>query len=98
FLEAHSAVAVLRALGWDVAADGYSLPYRMACALTTAGYALLGLFLAYRMAERFAGSGPALLATAGLWLASSLPVYVFFLPFYSHALASFAVSGFPWFW
>jgi hypothetical protein len=98
FLEAHATVALLRALGSDVAADGYSLPYRLACALATAGYAFLGLFLAYRMAERFAGSGPALVATAALWLASSLPVYVYFLPFYSHALASFAVSVFLWFW
>jgi hypothetical protein len=98
FLEAHAAVGLLRALGSDVEADGYSLPYRLACALATAGYAFLGLFLAYRTAERFAGKEPALVATAALWLASSLPVYVYFLPFYSHALASFAVSVFFWFW
>jgi len=98
FLQAHAVASVLRLLGGEEPADGYSLPYRLACALATAGYAFCGLFLACRAAQRFAGPGPALLATVALWLASSLPVYVYFLPFYSHALASFAVSVFLWYW
>jgi hypothetical protein len=98
FVQAHLAVLFLRELGGDVPADGYSLPYRAACALATAGYAFLGLFLAYRAAARLTAPTPALLATVALWLASSLPVYVYFLPFYSHALASFGVSVFLWYW
>jgi hypothetical protein len=98
FVQAHLVVRVLRELGWDVPADGYSWPYRLACALATAAYAFLGLFLAYRAAARLTSPTPALLATAALWLASSLPVYVYFLPFYSHALASFGVSVFLWYW
>jgi hypothetical protein len=98
FLQAHVVVRLLRELGIEVANDGYSLPYRAAAAVATAGYAFLGLFLAYRAAARFTGPGPALLATVAVWLASSLPVYVYFLPFYSHALASFAVSAFLWYW
>jgi hypothetical protein len=98
FLQAHVTVGVMRLLGRDETADGYSLPYRLACALATAGYAFLGLFLACRTAERFTARTPAILATVALWLASSLPVYVYFLPFYSHALASFAVSVFLWYW
>jgi len=98
FAQAHVIVRLLRAFGRGVAADGYSLPYRLACALATAGYAFLGLFLAYRAAARLTAPGPALLATVALWLASSLPVYVYFLPFYSHALASFGVSLFLWYW
>jgi hypothetical protein len=98
FLQAHAGVGVLRLLGAPEAADGYSLPYRLACALATAAYAFCGLFLACRAAQRFAAPAPALLATVALWLASSLPVYVYFLPFYSHALASFSVSVFLWYW
>lgn len=98
FLEAHLVVKALRAFGADIAADGYGLPYRVACALATAGYAFLGLWLAYRAAARFAGPTPALVAAAAVWLASSLPVYVYFLPFYSHALAAFAVSVFFCYW
>ena len=98
FAQAHLAVLFLRELGRDVPADGYSLPYRLACALATAGYAFLGLFLAYRSAARLTAPGAALLATVAVWLASSLPVYVYFLPFYSHALTSFGVSLFLWYW
>jgi hypothetical protein len=98
FLQAHVAVGLLRVLGGDEAADGYSLPYRLACALATAGYAFCGLFLACRAAQRFTAPAPAVLAAVALWLASSLPVYVYFLPFYAHALASFAVSVFLWYW
>jgi hypothetical protein len=98
FAQAHVVVRFLRELGRDVAADGYSFPYRLACALATAGYAFLGLLLAYRAAARLTAPAPALLATVALWLASSLPVYVYFLPFYSHALASFGVSFFLWYW
>jgi hypothetical protein len=98
FAQAHAVVLFLRELGRDVAADGYSLPYRLACALATAGYAFLGLFLAYRAASRLTAPAPAMLATVALWLASPLPVYVYFLPFYSHAPASFGVSVFLWYW
>jgi hypothetical protein len=98
FLQAHLVVGFVRELGGKVPADGYSFPYRLACALATAAYAFLGLFLAYRAAARFTPPAPALLATVALWLASSLPVYVYFLPFYSHALASFGVSVFLWYW
>ena len=98
FLQAHAAVKAVRLLGGEEAADGYSLPYRLACALATAGYAFCGLFLACRAAQRFTAPAPAILATVAVWLASSLPVYVYFLPFYSHALASFAVSVFLWYW
>lgn len=98
FVQAHLVVRILRELGWDVPADGYSFPYRLACAVATAVYAFAGLFLAYRAAARFTGPAPALLATLAIWLASSLPVYLYFLPFYSHALASFGVSVFLWYW
>jgi len=98
FMQAHAAVLVLRAAGSEMPADGYALAYRLACAVATVAYAALGLLLAYRMAEKLAGTGPALLAAAGVWLASSLPAYMYFLPFYGHALGAFAVSLFLWPW
>jgi len=98
FVQAHLLVRFLQEIGADLRADGYSLPYRLACAVATAVYAFLGLLLAYHAAARLTAPGPALLATAALWLASSLPVYMYFLPFYSHALASFGVSLFLWYW
>ncbi len=38
------------------------------------------------------------LATLGLWFASSLPVYMYFNPFYSHAQSVFVVALFLWYW
>jgi hypothetical protein len=98
FLQAHAAVLVLRALGGSVPADGYALAYRLACAAATIAYTALGLMLACRVAARRTARGVALAATVAIWLASSLPVYMYFLPFYGHALASFAASLFLWWW
>jgi hypothetical protein len=98
FLLTHGVVLVLNGLGVLVPADGYSLPYRAACAVGTATYAFVGLVLAYQVARRYAGPRSALLATLGLWFASPLPVYACFLPFHVHALAAFVVSVFVWAW
>jgi hypothetical protein len=38
------------------------------------------------------------MAACGLWLASSLPVYMYFLPFYGHAPGAFATALFLWWW
>ena len=98
FLQVHAAALALRALGVDVPADGYALAYRLACAAATAVYGGLALLLAARAAARVARRPAALLAAAGLWLASPLPVYMYFLPFYAHVPAAFAASVFLWWW
>ena len=61
-------------------------------------YGGIGVLLAARAASRVAGAAPALAAAAAVWLASPLPVYMYFLPFYAHALAAFAASLFLWWW
>ena len=40
----------------------------------------------------------ALLATVGIWAGSSLPVYMYFNPFWSHAHSAFIVALFLWYW
>ncbi len=96
FLVAHGAVLAANVLGADLAADGYSWPYRGLCALGTAGYSFLGLLLARAVAARYVSPSAATLATVGIWFASSLPVYMYFLPFHVHALAAFTVALFVW--
>src|SRR5262249_61194173 len=78
--------------------DGSSAPYRWPCAAGTAISALIGLVLACLAAERFVARGTAVVATIGVWLASPLPVYMYFLPFHVPALSAFAVSLFVWYW
>jgi hypothetical protein len=95
---AHAGVLIARAFGATVAADGFSAPYRFAMALGTAIYAFLGLLLAMRLAAKYVGERWALLATVAIWWASSLPVYMYFNPSWSHAHSAFVVALFLWYW
>jgi len=97
-LLAHAGVLLARALGSPVAADGFSAPYRITMALATAIYGFLGLLLAFRLARQYVEERWALLATIAIWWASSLPVYIYFNPSWSHAHSAFAVALFLWYW
>lgn len=94
----HVGVYLARALGSSVPADGFSAPYRLAMAFATALYGFLGLFLAFRLARRYVEERWALLATVSIWWASSLPIYMYFNPSWSHAHSAFAVALFVWYW
>jgi hypothetical protein len=97
-LLAHAGVLLARAFGSHVAADGFSAPYRLAMAFGTAFWGFLGLLLAFRIARQYAGDVWAFLATVAIWWASSLPVYMYFNPSWSHAHSAFAVSLFVYYW
>jgi hypothetical protein len=94
----HAGVLLARSLGSSVAADGFSAPYRIAMAFATAFYGFLGLLLSFRLARQYVEERWALLATIAIWWASSLPVYMYFNPSWSHAHSAFAVSLFLWYW
>lgn len=94
----HAGVLLARALGSSVAADGFSTPYRVTMAFATAFYAFLGLLLAFRLARQYVEERWAFLATLSIWWASSLPVYMYFNPSWSHAHSAFVVALFLWYW
>jgi len=94
----HLGVLLALSLGSSVAADGFSAPYRITMALATALYGFLGLVLAFHLARQYVEERWALLATLSIWWASSLPVYMYFNPSWSHAHSSFAVALFLWYW
>lgn len=98
FLAAHMVVNVLNLLSVSVAADGFSAPYRWFCAAGTAFYGWLSIVLMRGPALRLAGERASLLAMLAIWWASSLPVYMYFVPFHVHGLSAFAVSLFLWYW
>jgi hypothetical protein len=98
FLTAHAGVLLARALGSHVTADGFSSPYRLAMALATAFYGFLALLLSFRLARQYVAEWCALLATVAIWWASSLPVYMYFNPSWSHALSAFMVAVFLSLW
>src|SRR5579862_9172929 len=94
----HAALLVLHTFGLHVTATGYSRPYMIAMALATAIYGFVGLLISLQVASHFVAERWALLATFGIWFASSLPVYMYFNPSWSHAHSVFAVGLFLWYW
>lgn len=101
FLLAHLGVSLYNALPWTtqpLPADGFSWPYLYLSALGTALLGFVGLLLSYNVARKVTGEWAALWATLGIWLASGLLVYIYFLPFMSHAHSAFIAALFVWFW
>jgi hypothetical protein len=94
----HLTVLAFDALGGHVPADGFSFPYILAMAMGTAVYGFLGLLLGFSLASKYMGEKWAFLATVGIWFGSSLPVYMYFNPAWSHAPSAFAVALFLWYW
>ena len=95
---AHGVVLLARQFGAKVAADGFSAPYRFAMALSTSIYGFLALLLSFRVARRYVDPLWAFIATLGVWWATSLPVYMYFNPSWSHAHSAFIVAVFLLYW
>ncbi len=97
-LLAHAFVLLASHFGARFPADGFSRPYILSMALATALYGFLGLWLSFLVAARYFGQRLAALATFGIWFASSLFVYMYFNPSWSHAHSAFTVALFVWYW
>jgi hypothetical protein len=97
-LAAHVGVLAYDSFGGGVTADGYSRPYILAMGLGTAVYGFLALWISFHLARKYLPERWAFLATVGIWFASSLPVYMYFNPSWSHAHSAFTVALFVWYW
>jgi hypothetical protein len=84
--------------GAQIPADGFSKPYIVAMALGTACYGFLAILLSFSLARRYVQGKWAFLACLGIWFGSSLPVYMYFNPSWSHAHSAFVVALFVWYW
>src|SRR6267378_510002 len=97
-LAAHATVLSATALGAHIPANGFSTPYILAMALGTSIYGFLGLLFSYSLARKYVEERWAFLSTLAIWGATSLPVYMYFNPAWSHAHSAFAVALFLWYW
>jgi hypothetical protein len=95
---AHGSVLLWDRLGGKIPADGFSKPYRVVMAVGTALYGFLALMISFVLARRYVPERWAFLATLGIWFATSLPVYMYFNPSWSHAHSAFMVALFLWYW
>jgi hypothetical protein len=97
-LAAHLAVLTSNHLGFWIEPDGHSWPYIAALSGASALYGFLGLYLSFQLAKSCVEQVWAFWATIGIWLGSSLPVYMYLDPSWSHAPSAFCVSLFLWYW
>jgi hypothetical protein len=97
-IAAHIGVLLRDSVGGHINPDGFSSPYLVAVTMATAIYGFLGLLISFSLARGFFGEVWAAIATVGIWWASSLPVYMYFNPSWSHAHSAFVNSLFVWYW
>lgn len=97
-LTADAVVRVDHLFGGHVLENGFSFPYIVAMSLGTAIYGFLAVLLSFRLAKKYLPERWAFLGTLGIWFASSLPVYMYFNPSWSHAHSAFVVTFFFWYW
>lgn len=90
------AVAHLLAMAGAGVPDGYSPVYLWAVAAGSAVYGFAAVLLGVNLARRMAPSQWAIPAGIAVLAASSLPVYMYLLPFHVHATAAFATGLFFW--
>lgn len=95
---AHAGVLLCDYLGARIPADGFSRPYLLAMSFGTALYGFLSVLIAFVLARRYVPERWAFLAAVGIWFGSSLPVYMYFDPSWSHAQSAFVVALFVWYW
>jgi hypothetical protein len=93
FLTAH---VISQAL--HLPTDGYASLYVFAASIASSFFALLGLWLSYRLARELFGARPAMWATIGIWWATPLLFYMFGHPLMSHANDAFANALFVFVW
>src|SRR5205814_359838 len=98
FLAAHVATRVAGALGSEVAADGFSVPYRSAVTAATYAYGVFALVLVESELRRRYGRAIALLAALGLWFATPLHFYMTANPAMAHGASVFAATAFVLAW
>lgn len=97
-IAAHAGVLTADRLGARIPADGFSRPYTLAMAFGTALYGFLAVAISFCIARQFVPELWAFIAAVAVWFASSLPVYMYFNPSWSHAQSAFTVALFVWFW
>jgi hypothetical protein len=94
----HGAVHAADATGAHIPADGFSRPYVTTMAVATAAYGFGAIWIAFHLARKYVAERWAFIAAVGVWFGSSLPVYMYFNPSWSHAQSAFMVAVFLWYW
>ncbi|MFQ5822491.1 MAG: hypothetical protein ACE5JB_00360 [bacterium] len=98
FLIGHLITLLINTFGGNLAVDGYSKFYVLMISIGSALYGFIGLLLAYFLSRKFFSIKISLLASIGIWFASSTVFYIYLHPSLSHANEIFVVSLFIYYW
>ena len=98
FVVAHVGTWMAAALGANVSADGFSVPYRAAVTAGTYAYGVIALLLLEGELRRRAGAAAALLAVLAIWLATPLHFYMTANPAMAHGASVFVATAFVVAW
>jgi hypothetical protein len=98
FLLAHVGTWMAAALGANVSADGFAVPYRAAVTAGTYAYGVIALLLLEGELRRRAGAAVALLAVLAIWLATPLHFYMTANPAMAHGASVFVATAFVVAW
>jgi hypothetical protein len=94
FFIGHIVAIFLQKWGVSVAANGFSWPYEFFYSTGSVILGICGMYLSFRAAKAMFGAFSAVVATGGVWFASSLFYYLAIVPSMSHAVSQFLVSTF----
>jgi hypothetical protein len=94
----HITILGLNRLGFHLQADGYAKPYVLTMAIATAIYGFGALLFSFALARHYVEEKWVFLSVIGIWLGSSLPVYMYLNPSWSHAHSAFVAALFLWYW
>ncbi len=98
FVAGDGVARTLHALGFKVAADGFSTPYLWAVSLGSAIYAGIALLLTYKLAKTLTTPAAAFWSSLVIWLGTPALFYSHLAPTYSHAPSWFAAALFLTVW
>ena len=98
FVLAHLGTSLAAALGANVSADGFSVPYRSGVTAGTYAYGVIALLLLESELRRRVGAAAALLAVFAIWLATPLHFYMTANPAMAHGASVFVATAFVVSW
>jgi Flp pilus assembly protein TadD len=92
FIIGHLLTLLYGALGYPVAADGYSVPYLLSTAVASGTWLFAGLILVTHLARKIVSERVAWITALSIWLASPLLYFTFIRQRMAHTL-EFALSA-----
>lgn len=96
FIIGHAVSLFLKTMGFAIATDGFSYVEESFVSIASIIYAMLGVFLIFKLLLLFFAQSKALIATIAVFLSSSSFYYTIFEPTMSHTLELFSVAFFIW--